>query len=91
MVYQVASRVKVPVIGIGGISSGADALEFLLAGARAVEVGTANFVDPDASLRIIREIGEFCELHGIRRVEKLIGKLETNTNAIKKVTKHERH
>jgi len=91
MVYQVASRVKVPVIGVGGISSGADALEFLLAGARAVEVGTANFVDPDASIRIIREIGEFCELHGIRRVEKLIGKLETNTNAIKKVTKHERH
>lgn len=91
MVYQVASRVKVPVIGIGGISSGADALEFLLAGARAVEVGTANFVDPDASLRIIREIGEFCERHGIQRVEDLIGKLETNTNAIKKVTKYERH
>jgi dihydroorotate dehydrogenase (NAD+) catalytic subunit len=76
MVYQVASRVKVPVIGIGGISSGADALEFLLAGARAVEVGTANFVDPDASLRVVREIGEFCERHGIQRVEELIGKLE---------------
>jgi dihydroorotate dehydrogenase (NAD+) catalytic subunit len=91
MVYQVASRVHVPVIGIGGISSGADALEFLLAGARAVEVGTASFVDPDASLRVIREIGEFCEHHGIRRVEELIGKLETNTNAIKKVTKHERY
>jgi dihydroorotate dehydrogenase (NAD+) catalytic subunit len=91
MVYQVASRVKVPVIGIGGISSGADALEFLLAGARAVEVGTASFVDPDASLRVIREIREYCELHGIQRVEDLIGKLETNTNAIKKVTKHERH
>ncbi len=67
MVYQVASRVKVPVIGIGGIMTGADALEFLLAGARAVEVGTANFVDPDAAVRIIREIGEFCERHGIRR------------------------
>jgi dihydroorotate dehydrogenase (NAD+) catalytic subunit len=77
MVYQVASRIKVPVIGIGGISSGADALEFLLAGARAVEVGTASFVDPDASLRVIREMGEFCELHNIRRVEDLIGKLET--------------
>jgi dihydroorotate dehydrogenase (NAD+) catalytic subunit len=91
MVYQVVSRIHVPVIGIGGISSGADALEFLLAGARAVEVGTASFVDPDASIRIIREIGEFCERHGIRRVEELIGKFETNTNAIKKVTKHERH
>jgi dihydroorotate dehydrogenase (NAD+) catalytic subunit len=91
MVYQVASQIHVPVIGIGGISSGADALEFLLAGARAVEVGTASFVDPDASLGVIREIGEFCERHGVRRVEELIGKLETNTNAIKKVTKHERY
>jgi dihydroorotate dehydrogenase (NAD+) catalytic subunit len=77
MVYQVASRIKVPVIGIGGISSGADALEFLLAGARAIEVGTASFVDPDASLRVIREMVEFCERHGIQRVEDLIGKLET--------------
>jgi dihydroorotate dehydrogenase (NAD+) catalytic subunit len=77
MVFQVASRIKVPVIGIGGISSGADALEFLLAGARAVEVGTASFVDPDASLRVIREMVEFCERHGIQRVEDLIGKLET--------------
>jgi len=77
MVYQVASRTHVPVIGIGGISSGADALEFLLAGARAVEVGTASFVDPDASLRVIREIREYCEFHDIQRVEDLIGKLET--------------
>ena len=77
MVYQVASRTHVPVIGIGGISSGADALEFLLAGARAVQVGTASFVDPDASLRVIREIREYCEFHDIQRVEDLIGKLET--------------
>jgi dihydroorotate dehydrogenase (NAD+) catalytic subunit len=77
MVYQVASRTHVPVIGIGGISSGADALEFLLAGARAVQVGTASFVDPDASLRVIREIREYCEFHDFQRVEDLIGKLET--------------
>ncbi len=77
MVYQVASRIHLPVIGMGGIASGADALEFLLAGARAVQVGTASFVDPDASLHIIREIREYCELHDIQRVEDLIGKLET--------------
>jgi len=77
MVYQVASRIHLPVIGMGGIASGADTLEFLLAGARAVQVGTASFVDPDASLHVIREIREYCELHDIQRVEDLIGKLET--------------
>lgn len=73
MVYQVATRVKVPVIGIGGIMSGADALEFLIAGAKAVEVGTANFVDPGACPRIIKEIELFCREHGLARVSDLVG------------------
>ncbi len=73
MVYQVASRVNVPVIGMGGIMSGADAVEFLLAGAAAVEVGTANFVDPDATLRIIRGIDAWCTAHGVARVRDIIG------------------
>ncbi len=76
MVYQAASRVKIPVIGVGGIMTGADALEFLIAGAKAVEVGTASFVDPDAPVRIIREIEEFCERHGVSRVEDVVGTLE---------------
>jgi dihydroorotate dehydrogenase (NAD+) catalytic subunit len=73
MVHQAASRVRIPVIGMGGITSGADALEFLIAGARAVEIGTANFIDPDAPVRIIRELEEFCERRKIARIEDLIG------------------
>lgn len=73
MVYQVASRVKVPVIGMGGIMTGADALEFLIAGASAVEVGTANFVEPDAAVRIIGEIEDWLQAHGIARVRDIVG------------------
>jgi dihydroorotate dehydrogenase (NAD+) catalytic subunit len=73
MVYQVASRVKVPVIGMGGIMTGADALEFLIAGASAVEVGTANFVEPDAAVRIIGEIEAWGEAHGIGRIRDIVG------------------
>jgi dihydroorotate dehydrogenase (NAD+) catalytic subunit len=75
MVYQVASRVRVPVIGMGGIMTGKDALEFLIAGARAVEVGTANFVDPGASVRIVNEIQDFCLEKKISRIEDVIGTL----------------
>jgi dihydroorotate dehydrogenase (NAD+) catalytic subunit len=78
MVYQVASRVKVPVIGMGGIATGRDALEFLIAGARAVQVGTANLVDPDASVRIIREIEAFCREKGVDKIELIIGTLKTS-------------
>jgi dihydroorotate dehydrogenase (NAD+) catalytic subunit len=76
MVYQVASTVRIPVIGIGGIRTGHDALEFLIAGARAVQVGTANFISPDATLQIIEEITAFCEAQSIEKVQDLIGTLE---------------
>lgn len=75
MVHQVASRLKVPVIGMGGIMTGADALEFIVAGAAAVEVGTASFVDPDAAGRIVGEIGGWCEAHGVAAVRGLVGTL----------------
>jgi dihydroorotate dehydrogenase (NAD+) catalytic subunit len=75
MVYQVASRARIPVIGMGGIINGRDALEFLIAGARAVEVGTANFVDPGAAVRIIKEIRDYCLEKEISRVEDFIGTL----------------
>jgi dihydroorotate dehydrogenase (NAD+) catalytic subunit len=75
MVHQVASRVRVPVIGIGGIMTGGDVLEFLIAGARAVEVGTANFVDPRAAVRIVGELDRFCEDKGIARLADLVGTL----------------
>lgn len=78
MVYQVASAVRIPVIGMGGIMTGRDALEFLVVGARAVEVGTANFVDPGACPRIIREIQGYCREKGIARVSDIIGTLRTD-------------
>lgn len=77
MVHQVASRVRVPVIGMGGIMTGTDALEFLMAGAAAVEVGTASFVDPDAAARIVDEMEGWCAAHGVAAVRDLVGALRT--------------
>lgn len=76
MVWQVANAVKVPVIGIGGIMTGTDALEFMLAGASAVQVGTANFLDPAASERIAREMEQYLVENGIGDVKELIGALQ---------------
>jgi dihydroorotate dehydrogenase (NAD+) catalytic subunit len=78
MVHQVASRVHVPVIGMGGIMTGTDALEYLVAGAAAVEVGTANFIDPDAALRIVAEIESWCEAHGVAAVREVVGTIKTS-------------
>jgi dihydroorotate dehydrogenase (NAD+) catalytic subunit len=77
MVHQVASRLEVPVIGMGGIMTGTDALEFLVAGAAAVEVGTANFVDPDAAARIVAEIERWCEAHRVAAIRDVVGTLKT--------------
>lgn len=76
MVHQVVQTVSVPVIGIGGIVRPMDALEFLIVGARAVQVGTANFVDPTAMLTIIDGIEEFCIDEGIDDIHELIGSLK---------------
>jgi dihydroorotate dehydrogenase (NAD+) catalytic subunit len=75
-VYQVVHAVRIPVIGLGGIVNYRDALEFLIAGARAVQVGTANFIQPTASLNIIEGLRNFCEERGIARIEDLIGTLD---------------
>ena len=76
MVHQVVQAVKIPVIGVGGIVRPADALEFLIVGARAVQVGTANFVDPAAMLGIIEGIEQFCIEEGIGDIGELIGSLQ---------------
>jgi dihydroorotate dehydrogenase (NAD+) catalytic subunit len=76
MVYEAARSVKIPVIGLGGISSGEDAAEFLIAGAQAVEVGTATFWDPRAVSRIARELDAFLAGQGIGRVGDLVGTLQ---------------
>jgi len=77
MVWQVASKVTVPVIGMGGIMVGQDAVEFMLAGASAVAVGTANLVDPRATDRVLDGLTEYCREHDVRAVKDLIGMLET--------------
>jgi len=76
MVHQVVQAVKIPVIGVGGISTAEDALEFLIAGASAVQVGTANFVDPDAMQKVIDGLERFCREEGIGDIRTLIGSLE---------------
>lgn len=76
MVYRVANSVKVPVVGIGGIMDARDALEFMIAGASAVQVGTANFVNPRATLKIINGLRQYCLEKGISKLSDLIGCLK---------------
>jgi len=75
LVYQAAKAVRIPVVGLGGIATGVDAAEFLIAGATAVEVGTATFWDPAAPLRVARELGRFLEAEGVESAGKLVGTL----------------
>jgi dihydroorotate dehydrogenase (NAD+) catalytic subunit len=76
LVCQAARSVRIPVIGLGGIASGEDAAEFLIAGAQAVQVGTATFWDPQSPARIARELGEFLEREGIGNVKEIVGTLQ---------------
>lgn len=76
MVWQVAGSVGIPVVGMGGIASAEDAIEFMMAGATAVAVGTANFVDPTATMRILDGIIGWCESHGVERLSEIVGSLE---------------
>jgi len=76
MVFEVAQRVKIPVVGVGGIASAEDALEFLIAGARAVQVGTANFIQPDVTMKIISGIEHYLVKHNMKSVKEVIGSIE---------------
>jgi dihydroorotate dehydrogenase (NAD+) catalytic subunit len=78
MVYEAAHAVKIPVIGMGGISSGEDAIEFLLAGATAVMVGTANFVNPIVPIEILNGIEDYLKSYNYNNIYDVIGKLELN-------------
>ena len=73
MVWQVHKAVKIPVIGLGGIMSGRDAVEFILAGATAVEIGTANFINPKVTVEIVEFIDDYCRRHGVSDINQLIG------------------
>jgi dihydroorotate dehydrogenase (NAD+) catalytic subunit len=78
MVWQVASAVKIPVIGIGGISSANDAIEFLLAGASAIQVGTANFVNPHVTIDIVNGIADYMKRHKVSNIDELTGALKVD-------------
>jgi len=78
MVWQTAKAVKIPVIGLGGICSATDAIEFLLAGASAIQIGTANFIDPSISEKVVDGIADYLQRHNFNSVQEIIGALETN-------------
>jgi dihydroorotate dehydrogenase (NAD+) catalytic subunit len=84
LVYEAAQTVKIPVIGLGGIASGEDAAEFLIAGSKAVQVGTASFVDPRAPQRVARDLNRVLRRHGIKHVNDLVGSLRVSNAGAKK-------
>ena len=73
MVHEVAKAVSVPVIGLGGITSGIDAIEFMMAGASAVQIGTVNFFNPNAGKEIVEEMERFCREQGIKDINEIVG------------------
>lgn len=76
MVWQVAKAVKIPVIGLGGIMNWKDAVEFMLAGASAIQIGTANFIDPCVTIKVIDGINDYLDRHGFKSVKEIVGSLE---------------
>ena len=76
MVWQVSRAVQIPVIGLGGIMNARDAVEFLLAGASAIQIGTANFIDPCVTVRVAEGINDYLDRHGFRSVQEIVGALE---------------
>jgi dihydroorotate dehydrogenase (NAD+) catalytic subunit len=76
MVYEVARAVDVPLIGIGGIASATDALEFIIAGATAIQIGTANYYDPTITMKVIDGLSEYCENRGLDNINSLIGSIQ---------------
>lgn len=78
MVYQVSQAVNIPVLGMGGITNGNDAVEFMLAGASAISIGAGNFIDPYTSVNTVKEIEEYMSRHNIEKIEDLVGKVQMN-------------
>lgn len=76
MVWQVAKAVKIPVVGLGGIMNATDAIEFFLAGASAIEIGTANFIDPAVTVKVAQGINEYLDRHGFKSLSEIVGALE---------------
>jgi dihydroorotate dehydrogenase (NAD+) catalytic subunit len=73
MVMQVAKAVNIPIVGLGGIMNATDAIEFLMAGATAIEIGTANFIDPAITVKVVNGINEWMDNHGVKDIHEIIG------------------
>lgn len=78
MTYDAAKAVKIPVLGIGGIVEGSDAIEFMLAGATAVSIGAGNFYSPDTSIKVVNQIEEYLNRHNIEDINSIIGTVQMN-------------
>ena len=78
MVYQVAQAVNIPILGMGGIVNGDDAVEFMLAGASAISIGAGNFIDPYTSVNTVKGIEDYMKKHNIEKIEDIIGKVQMN-------------
>lgn len=76
MVWQVAQAVNIPIVGLGGIMNATDAIEFIMAGATAIEIGTANFIDPAVTIKVVNGINEWLDNHGVKDVNDIVGCLE---------------
>jgi dihydroorotate dehydrogenase (NAD+) catalytic subunit len=76
MVYEASKSVQIPIIGMGGISTAIDVIEFMLAGASAVQVGTASYWDPRATEKIVTELARWCAEHGVERIAELTGSMQ---------------
>lgn len=76
MVWQTYHAVKIPVIGLGGIMNATDAIEFILAGATAIQIGTANFIDPQITMKVVDGINEYLKRHNIESIKDLTGSLQ---------------
>jgi dihydroorotate dehydrogenase (NAD+) catalytic subunit len=77
MVYECRQAVKIPIVGMGGIASAEDVVEFMLAGADAVQIGTANFADPFIWPRVLADLEAYCDRHGVTRLADLVGAVQT--------------
>lgn len=76
MVWQVAQAINIPIVGLGGIMNATDAIEFMMAGASVIEIGTANFIDPTVTIKVIEGIDAWLDAHGCDSVAEIIGALE---------------
>jgi dihydroorotate dehydrogenase (NAD+) catalytic subunit len=76
MVWQVSKAVNIPIVGLGGIMNATDAIEFFLAGASAIEIGTANFIDPSVTMKVVDGIEDYLKRHNYESIKQIIGKLE---------------